>query len=138
MKVLDDMCDILEDELKQISKKEDMTPQDLETAYKAVDIIKDVETIKAMKNSEQYGYSNDYSNRMSYDGSYADSYGRYYSRDYSRDNYSNDYSRARRGRDGDNDGRYNESRDRGYSRHDEKEQLMQRLDEMQRKLDKMS
>ena len=136
MRVLDELCDMLEDELKQITKKDDLTPQELENAYKSVDIIKDIETIKAMKESG-------YSNNMSYD----DYSGRYmgrggYARDYSgRDNYD-DYSRgdsyARRGRDGDGDGRYNESRDRGYSRHDEQGQLMQKMEELQRKIDKMS
>lgn len=126
MRVLDDVCDMLEDELKQITK-EDLTPQHLETAYKAVDIIKDIETIKAMKQSDSY----EYSRRPSYDSydSYDYSNRRYYSRD---DSY------ARGGRDGDGDGRYNESRDRGYSRHEDKEHLMKKLDEMQRKLDKMS
>jgi hypothetical protein len=136
MRVLDDMCDMLEDELKQIAKKDDITPQELDNAYKAVDIIKDIETIKAMKKADE-GYSNNYSNRGPYYGSY-DYDDMSYARDYSRD-YSNEYSRARGGRDGDGDGRYNESRARGgYSRHDDKGQLMQKIEEMQRKLDKMS
>jgi len=42
------------------------------------------------------------------------------------------------GKHRDGDGRYNESRAMGYSRNDEKDQLMQKLDEMQRKLDIMS
>ena len=128
MRVLDDICEMLEDELKQIAKKDDITPQELDNAYKAVDILKDIETIKAMKKSEE-GYSYDYSNRMPYSYDYSMDYGR---------GYSNEYSMARRGRDGDGDGRYNESRDRGYSRHDDKGQLMQKIEEMQRKLDKMS
>ena len=133
MRVLDDMCDMLEDELKQIAKKEEITPQELDNAYKAIDIIKDIETIKAMKRSEASYDSYEYSNRMPYSRSYDDmSYD-----DYSRE-YSNEYSRARRGRDGDNDGRYNESRERGYSRHDDKEHLMKKIEEMQRKIDKMS
>lgn len=143
MRVLDDMCDILEGELKQIAKKDDLTSQDLDNAYKMVDIVKDIETIKAMKHAEEEsrGYSNRYYND-SYD--YSQEYSRDYSRDYSgRDNYSRN-SYARRGRDGDGDGRYNESRDSmagrdgGYSRHDNTEHLMQKIDEMQRKLDKMN
>lgn len=128
MRVLDDMCEMLEDELKQIAKKDDITPQELDNAYKAVDILKDIETIKAMKKADE-GYSYEYSNRMPYSYDYSMDYG---------GGYSNEYSRARRGRDGDGDGRYNESRDRGYSRHDDKGQLMQKIEEMQRKLDKMS
>jgi hypothetical protein len=75
---------------------------------------------------------------MPYNYDYAMDYSRDYGRNYGRD-YSNDYSRARMGRDGDGDGRYNESRDQGgYSRHDDRGQLMQKLEEMQRKIDKMS
>ncbi len=48
MRVLYDLCDILEDELEDIVKSGDMNPQDLEMADKAVDIIKDIKTIKAM------------------------------------------------------------------------------------------
>lgn len=144
MRVLEDLCDMLEDELKQITKKEDITPQELESAYKAVDIMKDIETIKAMKQSDERGYSQrpwysydewDYSRdgRGGYDrgGSYrGDSY---------RGGSYNDGSYARGGRDGDGDGRYNEgrSRDDGYSRHEDTGHLMQKLDEMQRKIDKM-
>lgn len=123
MRVLEDMCELLEAELKQIAKKEDITPQELDNAYKAVDIIKDIETIKAMKKSE--GSYGDYSMRMPY------------SYDYSME-YPGGYSRARGGRDADNDGRYNESMARGYSRHDDREHLMEKIEEMQRKIDKMS
>ena len=60
-------------------------------------------------------------------------------------------SNARRGRDGDGDGRYSEegsyrrgrdamgrytSRD-GYSGHEEKEQMMRQIEEMKRKVEKM-
>ena len=147
MKVLYEIQDMLEDELKKISKKDDITAMDLENIYKMVDIVKDVTTIDAMKKSEQGGYSQDYS-RNSYDGSY---------RSYGRGSY-NSYD-GRRGRDGDSDGRYSEegsyrrgggrgrySRDgsyegsydgsydssyEGYSGHG-KEQMVERLTEMMR------
>ena len=94
MRVLWDIQDMLEDELKKISKKEDLTTSDLDNIYKMVDIVKDVTTVDAMKKAEQEGYSRDYA--------------RDYSRGYSED-YSNAYgSYARRGRDGDGDGRYSE------------------------------
>ena len=47
-------------------------------------------------------------------------------------------TRSRGGRDGDNDGRYNESRDRGYSRHDDREHLMNKIEELERKVGKMN
>jgi hypothetical protein len=83
-----------------------------------------------MKKAEQEGYSRDYA--------------RDYSRGYSED-YANAYgSYARRGRDGDGDGRYSEdssyrrgrdamgrytSRDDGYSRHG-KDEMIAHLEEM--------
>jgi len=133
MRVLDDMCEILEDELREITKKGDISPQELENVYKSVDIIKDIKTIEAM---EQGGYSYD----ASYDGG---SYRPYYSY-----RGGDGMSGARAGRDGDGDGQYSErrgrdamgrytSRDDGYSRHDETEALRKELQEMRRKLDKM-
>ena len=137
MRVLDEMCEILEDELKDITKKGDISPAELESVYKSVDIIKDIETIKAMK--EQGGYS--YNSYNSYDGSYEGSYGSYRGGE----GMSN---AGRRGRDGDGDGRYSErrgrdamgrytSRDDGYSRDHETEALRKELNEMRKKLDRM-
>lgn len=152
MKAMEELKEMLEEELKKITKKGDITPTELENAYKAVDILKDIETIKAMQEAggEDGGYSmrgNSYmmpymysmddmsynmSHRGSYDGMSHNSYGSY----------------ARAGRDGDGDGRYSEdgsyrrgrdargrytSRDgsyeTGYSRHDKKE-MMQNLQMM--------
>lgn len=137
MKVLYDIQDMLEDELKKISKKEEITSTDLDNIYKMVDIVKDVTTVDAMHKAEQDGYSRDYARDYSrgYSDDYANAYGSY-----------NSY--ARRGRDGDGDGRYSEegsyrrSRDsRGsyasrdssyeYSRHN-KEEMIEHLKEMMR------
>ena len=178
MKALEDLCEVLEGQIKKISMKGDaISPQELDNAYKAVDIIKDIETINAMKEAKeeqmQGGYSGrDYSYgsmrrpyfhmypRGSYEGSY-DSYDGSY--DMSRDSYEQGgQSNARRGRDGDGDGRYSEdysgrrgrdartgryvSRDGGsydgsydYSGHTEqqKEQMKRQIQEMQQKLNQM-
>lgn len=181
MKALEDLCEVLEGQIKKISMKGDaISPQELDNAYKAVDIIKDIETINAMKDAKeeqmQGGYSGkDYSygsmrrpyfhmypSRGSYEGSY-DSYDGSY--DMSRDSYEQGgQSNARRGRDGDGDGRYSEdysgrrgrdartgryvSRDggsyeggsyEGYSGHNEqqKEQMKRQIQEMQQKLNQM-
>ena len=143
MNELYDLCENLKDEIKELNKKGDISPTELQRAYQAVDIIKDIKTIEAM---EDAGYSNassydDYSSRYYRDGgSYNNSYNSY-------DGMSN----ARRGRDGDGDGRYSEegsyrrgrdamgrytSRD-GYSGHEEKEQMMRQIEEMKRKVEKM-
>lgn len=63
MKALDDLKELLEDQLKKITKKDDISTQELENAYKAVDIIKDIETICAMKQAtEEYESDNNYRN----------------------------------------------------------------------------
>lgn len=181
MKALEDLCEVLEGQVKKISMKGDaISPQELDNAYKAVDIIKDIETIKAMKKAEEeqerggYSQAQDYSYGSmrkpyfhmypSYDrgGSYEGSYDSY---DMSRDSYEQGgQSNARRGRDGDGDGRYSEdysgrrgrdartgryvSRDggsyeggsyEGYSGHNEqqKEQMKRQIQEMQQKLNQM-
>lgn len=134
MRVLYDIQDMLEDELKKISKKDEISSTDLDNIYKMVDIVKDVTTVEAMHKAEQEGYSRDYARDYSrgYSEDYADAYGSY----------------ARRGRDGDGDGRYSEdssyrrgrdamgrytSRDSydGYSRHS-KEEIVDHLKEMMR------
>lgn len=97
MYVLDELKEMISRELKTITRQDSITPQTLEAAYKAVDILKDIETIEAM---QEAGYSNNSYNSyddMSYTSmrsngngmgySYArgrDSRGRYTSRDYSR------------------------------------------------------
>ena len=41
MRALEDMCEVLEGQIREISKKGDaISPQELDNAYKAVDIIK--------------------------------------------------------------------------------------------------
>lgn len=67
MKAMEDLKELLEEELKKIAKKGDITPTELESVYKAVDVIKDLETIKAMEGSsdedtkQQYMRYKDYS-----------------------------------------------------------------------------
>lgn len=70
MKVLYTINDKLEEELKRICKKEEMSMTDVEAIYKMVDIIKDITTIDAMLNSNLDGYSrthmDEYPNTYSY------------------------------------------------------------------------
>lgn len=123
MKVLEDLCDVLEDELKEIVRAGDMSPQVLDNTYKAVDILKDIETIKAMKEADFGGNSYRGGSYMPY--------------------YDDDYSMARGGRGGGNnryDGRgsYEGRSNRGgYSRDDEKEHLMKEMENMKRQLEQM-
>ena len=118
MRALKELKEMLEDDVRKITKKGDITPDELNSVYKAVDIIKDVETIMAMREHGDY----------SQDGSYG-SYNSYNNMSNRASYNSYDGSYARRGRDGDNDGRYNESRD-NYSRHTDREQMIQKLEQM--------
>ena len=133
MHALYDLCEILDDELREVVKKGDMSPTELDRVYKAVDIIKDIKTIEAM---EDYSYD-DYSRR----NSYAD------------DNMSYNMSMARRGRDGDGDGRYSEdgsyrrgrdgrgrySRENSYDGYsgDDKQQMLQKIEQMKKQIEQM-
>lgn len=132
-----DICEMLEDELKEIVKKGDISPNELERVYRAVDIIKDIKTIEAM---EEGGYSNEggnsnrgYSYRGgSYDGSYDGSYEGGNSNRMGRGSY--DEGSYRRGRDA--RGRYT-SREGGYSREEDKEQMLKHIEQMKQKLEQM-
>lgn len=115
MKALEDMKELLEEQVKKINRKGDaITPQELDNAYKAIDIIKDIETITAMKKAEENQSHDNMQSRDSYaqNGNYGQSnHYPYMMRDrwdFSRDgSYANE-SYARFGRDGDGDGRYSE------------------------------
>ena len=126
MEILYDLKDLICEELDKINKKHDINPGELEMAYKAVDIIKDISTIEAM---EDYGDEYSYDDDMSYARN-RDSMGRYSSRrgrrSYDGGNYSNRRS-------------YNDrmSMDGGYSGAESKEEMMRKIDEMQRKLQQM-
>ena len=96
----DGIKDMLCRELEDIQHKE-LSSNNLDVMYKSVDIIKDIETIKAMENGHSNEYSGEYSRMFrpwySYDGSYDGSYdnrgrGAYADRD-SQGRYSSNYSR---------------------------------------------
>lgn len=80
MRAIMDLKYLLEEELEKIVRKGDITPTELERLDKAVDIIKDIETICAMKEynyqEDEEGYSGGHPMYMrdgrggSYEGSY--------------------------------------------------------------------
>ena len=101
--------DLLCKEIDKVTAKGDVSPTDIKTLGDAVDIIKDIETVCAMKE-----YGND-------DSSYSMSNRGYSTRRYPmyRDSYdSYDDMSYRRGR----------SRDE-YSRHDQKEEMIMKLEQ---------
>lgn len=144
MKVLEDMKELLEEQLKKINRKGDaITPQELDNAYKAVDILKDIETIYAMRNaneSESYGQSGASYGRYPYLTGNSWEYGMNGMEPYSRTgmDMSGDESYAR-GRNPMN-GRYMSRDSYDHNRmttQEEKEQLKRTLDEMRMKIDQM-
>lgn len=86
----------MEDELKSICRKDEMTSIDLENTYKIIDILKDITTIDAMHKADHEGYSGnnmDYSRGWDVDYSYTrgrDARGRYTSRDNGYSGHGND------------------------------------------------
>lgn len=109
MKVLFDLRDMLEDEIKKITKKGELDVQSVELAYKMIDIYKDIETICAMKNSDM-------------DSGYARSDGAWSTGSYGMPRVYDDGFAMRR----DSMGRYT----RGYSRSEERENMIQKLERM--------
>ncbi len=86
-KKLESLRDTLCGELEKVAKKEEISMSDLDVIDKLTHSIKNLDKVMLGNEMiEQYGYD------------------------------FPDYSGARRGRDGDNDGRYNESNRRGRSR----------------------
>lgn len=128
MKVYYEIKDMLEKELEQIASKRELTSNNLEVMDKVVDIIKDIETICAMREaSEDGGYSNYMPMYMYDDGmSYARGRGRYAKRD-SMGRYSTEdgYSNA-------NEYSGNYSNRRGYSRDDSRDHMVSELERMER------
>lgn len=137
IQMYENLRDMLEREVGEIERKRDLDKESLDNLFKltaslkVVDKCIDREEMEEMKKSgmsmdagmsgrysgNSYGYSyrryNPYtmntSNEMSNGGGYMGNSGNSY--DMSQDGMSAEMSGRRRGRDGDNDGRYNESRD---------------------------
>lgn len=125
MKTLDKLQELLECEIDKTIAKGEITAPDLKALGEAVDILKDIETTRAMEEyggneDEEYsmmnrGYSTKRMNRYPMRGSY----------DHMDMDYS--YEDRRMGRDD-----YSTRRDsRGrYSRHTEKEEMIEKLEMM--------
>ena len=114
MKTYENLQNMLEREIAEIEKKKDLDPQSLDNLNKLMAALKNTE--KCMEYEEGGASNASYANRRSYGrGRSNGSYESYASMmpEYAYDGMS----MARRGRDGDGDGRYNESRDnfRGYT-----------------------
>ena len=160
MKTFMDLKEVLEEQLKRVSKKGDISPTELESVYKAVKTIKNIDELTMMENESEMGgmsnrdeysqanysrhmpmgpiwnrekyYGNDSYNEGSYEGNSRDnSYrGSYDDRGNGNDGRYSEEGSFRRGRDA--RGRYT-SRDGGsynYSNAEGKEQMVKQLEEM--------
>lgn len=129
MRVYDDICEMIEVELEDITRERKLNPDTLEVIGDAVDIVKDIATIKAMKEaSYEDGYSregNSYRN-----GGSSNRYPIY---------YEDGMSMARGGQGGGGrSGRYERyERGGGSSRNDEKEMLEDKIYELKKQLEQM-
>lgn len=125
-KTLRELKETLEEEIKKIAKKNDITPAELENATKAVCLIEKIKMIERLDMDDADYSEGSYSNarmRMNYSNEYADnSRGRYGS--YNDSSY-------RRGRST-TTGRYmsRDGYDNGYSGHSIKDRMIDRLESM--------
>ena len=135
MKVYYDIKDMLERELEQIADKRELTSNNLEIMDKVVDIIKDIETICAMREAGEDGYSEMMPYYMYDDGmggsSYARGRGRYAKRD-SMGRYSSEGGYSNRYDGGGSYDSYARGGRGGYSREDSRDHMVSELDRMER------
>lgn len=139
MKTYENLQGMLEREIAEIEKKKDLDPQSLDNLNKLMAALKNTE--KCM-DYEEGGES--YANRRSYGRSYDRSYRSYdgmSNRMMPEYAYDDSMSMARRGRDGDSDGRYSEDNFRnrsyrgrgsyessyGYSRDNSRKRMVEKL-----------
>ena len=111
----DELKQLLEEQICKILKKGDITPQELDSLYKASAIMLDMETEKAMKESEEGGYSQ----RMSYMNGQSNHYPWFMYQDRGMSNRGNSYSMNMNtydnAYDGAYDGAYDASQENNYS-----------------------
>ena len=105
-----ELKDLLDDQIKKIVKKGDISPQELDNLYKASAIVLDIETRNAMHKAEDE-MEEGYSNRGSYGSYNTGNSGHYPYHIFYDGTYGRSYD-GRRGMDGDGDGRYNEGMSR--------------------------
>lgn len=129
--ILQELRESVEKELEKITKKNDITPAELENATKAVCLIEKIKMLEELDSYDGDAYSeNSYRSprmRMSYgeEGMYADNS---YRSPHVRMSYGDDDMSYRRGRSM-TTGRYM-SRDDGYSGHSIKDRMISKLENM--------
>lgn len=138
MRVYDDICEMIEIELEDIARDRKLNPDTLEVIGEAVDIVKDISTIKAMKEaSYEGGSSREGGGGSSREGGYSREGGSSNRYPYYFDDGMS-MARGGRGGGGGRSGRYERyERGGGSSRNDEKEMMEEKIDELKRQLEQM-
>ena len=118
-KVYKEVSEILEDQMKKIVKKGDISPQELEMLYKTSAIVLDFDTREAMKGEEKKNEGMSMDKGMSMRGGYSQHYPsmywqRYMDNAYDGNSYDSSYRHEQMSRDGHS--MDNMSHDRDYSR----------------------
>lgn len=119
----ENLRDMLEREVTEIEKAGQLDPQSLDNLFKLMTTIKNTDKCIEREGGMSYNYRNGSMMRQAFDGS-----------------FNNGMSSARRGRDGDGDGRYSEDSFRysqnrggsydgsyGYSRDSAKKKMIEKL-----------
>lgn len=129
MEKLKELKTLLEQQVNQITDKGDITPQDLEMLDKAVDVIKDIETICAMRKAEE---EEGYSQAMRGSGGYGYS-GTWYDPAYQGRQGQNYYTNGGTRTDGMSyrgGNSYGRNYRRMYSRDEAKDNMLDKLEEL--------
>lgn len=135
-KTLEHLKETLEDEIKKVIKKGDITPSEMESIQSAVCTIETIKKIEngnyseGMMNGDSYGWNTrnmPYTHMPSYDSYGHDSYGNYSERYY---NDGNSYRRGRSPVTGRYISRGRGAYDDGYSGHSIKDRMVARLESM--------
>lgn len=127
MHIINKIKDRMEDELKELCKKETWTGNEVALIGEMIDIVKDIETVEAMKNYESQDWMDGYS--RGYDGDYSMARASY--EGYSRE--PNSYARGGNSSYARGGGSYARGRDsmgRYTSRDDGKQETIDHLNEM--------
>ncbi len=123
MHIIYKIKDRMEDELKELCKKESWTPNEVALIGEMIDVVKDIETVEAMKSYESQDWMNGYS--RGYDEGYSmtrASYGGY--------NNPNSYNRGGSYNMGESYARGRDSMGRYTSRDDGKQEMIDHLNKM--------
>lgn len=126
-KMLEKAVDSLEDVIRGITRKDNMSPAELEHLSKSICIIERIKNIQREEGGEEYSENSYRRGRSRTTGRYVSRDGNS-NRDYSEGNSSRSYENSNRHYDSGNSRGYYDSS--GYSGHSIKDRMISRLEEM--------